>query len=60
MKIRVHPIYFIGLFLALSVYSDCYGQMSDTLKYKIDLQIGGQRKAGIVFRVSPEFSQAKA
>ncbi len=52
MKIHVYPVYFLVLFIAIIVYSDCYGQMTDSLKHKIDFQIGGQRKAGIFSQTS--------
>lgn len=47
MKIHVYPICLLGMLFAMVTCSDCYGQMSDSLKYQIDVQIGGQRKTGV-------------
>lgn len=52
MNIRAYLTYLLAFLLAMLTCSDCYGQMSDSLTYQIDLQIGGQRKTGVFSQTS--------
>lgn len=47
MKKSVLSIYVLLLVLLIMLIPESYGQESDSLKYKISLQISGQRKTGV-------------
>ena len=52
MSIRVGRTYILLLFAASIASSICYGQSSDSLRYKLSYQVGGQRKTGVFSQTS--------
>ncbi|MFK7946560.1 MAG: hypothetical protein AB8G11_03135 [Saprospiraceae bacterium] len=52
MKIKLLMNTFIVFIAILLLCSDAFGQNTDTLKYKFDFQIGGQRKRGVFSQTS--------
>ena len=52
MKTKIFMNTFMVFIAILLLYSDTFGQSTDTLKYNFNLQIGGQRKRGVFSQTS--------